>query len=999
MPGQKFILKVYYKIPLDEVDRTIIIRDKFNERVLHEFTEKEYLEFLYDQGRCNIRYIDDKPRNELVLVVGRRGTKCNLFSSEIFTTRGILTYKELLDRLTLKEKIGIYTYDPITWKKYITYDIQAEDNGIKDSIRLTTKYGRTDEVTTNHPYYVWRDDWDKPQWVESSDLKIGDKLAISKVLELFGKESIGESKAKILGYLLGDGGITSGVKFTNEDLVLVNDFQKSLDFSFPNHTVKPITGAKYGYVVVSDDKRVIAGKNKVLNWLRNIQEYGKKAIHKRIPDCIKKAPRNEIALFLNRLYACNGFISIDKPRKQHLSPKTSISITLASKLFILDIQKELLKFGIISNWNYAVVKLDEKKFDSWRLNISQKDSIIKFADEINIFQKEDKVVKAKQFSLDKIDQNNPLDLLPKGAWNRILKIKHENKLSNAFILGKWGVGRNEILRTDYKLSKIKAKVYAENIKDDLLLNLANSEVCWDTVDSLEKIGKQPTVALEVMGTNIIGNDIISHNSTLSSFIAAYETYKLLKTVHPQKHYKLLPDSEIHLTMLATSEDQANLLFHQVLGYFAQSTFFHRYLSRPTNDRVLIRSRRDLDKYGEDGKASIVVKSAPCSARGVRGASNMLAIMDEQAHFVDGAGTSNKSDKAVYDALTPSIAQFGSDGKIINISSPLNKSGILWDLYNQALEGSENLLMIQAPSWEINGTLSPSYLKGRYNMDPIVYDCEFGGNFSERIKAWMPEDYLRRVIVPDLIKKDKGKVRIPHFVGLDVGFKGDGTALAICHVEAEEQENGEFIDKIELDYVESRAAGVAPYEHLDILDFELVSEWIKEVCTKFYVVKGLLDQHNGQLVCQNLAKKGMGQFDLIYHTRQFNSRIYQNFMMLCIDKKLRLYKEDLETYEDPDYIEEILKLQVKQYSKNVISVEAPQLKGHHDDESDAIMRAVWLASQAIADGLVTGRKGISNGRRASHIADTNQYQRMKRRATGNHDTGRNPRAVNRSRYGR
>ena len=154
--------------------------------------------------------------------------------------------------------------------------------------------------------------------------------------------------------------------------------------------------------------------------------------------------------------------------------------------------------------------------------------------------------------------------------------------------------------------------------------------------------------------------------------------------------------------------------------------------------------RDGARAGAAG-ARLAAAHPALRARGVRGASNMLAIMDEQAHFVDDKGASNKSDKAVYDALTPSIAQFGSDGKIINISSPLNKAGVLWDLYNQALEGAENILMIQAPSWEINDTLAPSYLKGRYNMDPIVYDCEFGGNFSERVKAWMPEDYLRRVI--------------------------------------------------------------------------------------------------------------------------------------------------------------------------------------------------------------------------------------------------------------
>ena len=105
LPAQKFILKLYYKIPLETVKKTLIIRDKFNERELYHFTEQEYLEYLYDNGRCNIKYIDDKPRNELVLIIGRRGSKCGEISSLITTSEGSITYGELLERLNKKEKI------------------------------------------------------------------------------------------------------------------------------------------------------------------------------------------------------------------------------------------------------------------------------------------------------------------------------------------------------------------------------------------------------------------------------------------------------------------------------------------------------------------------------------------------------------------------------------------------------------------------------------------------------------------------------------------------------------------------------------------------------------------------------------------------------------------------------------------------------------------------------------------------------------------------------
>lgn len=993
LPGQKFILKLYYKIPLETKIKTIIIRDKFNERDLYSFTEQEYLEYLYKSGRCNIKYIDDKPRNELVLIIGRRGSKCGKFDSPITTTSGTITYGELLSRLQNKEKIGIFTYDPKTWRKFVTYDILAEDNGEKEVIRLTTKFGRTEETTTNHPYLVWRDNWLEPQWVELRDIKIGDKLAVAKSQELFGNTSIGEGESKLLGYLLGDGGITSGIKFTNMDKVLIDDIQKLLGTYFPGHTIKEITGSKFGFSIVSDDKRGISKKNKVLNWIRDIGEYGKKATKKRIPNCIKIAPKEEVAFFLNRLYSCDGFVSIDKPRHQHKIPKTSIDITLSSKNFILDIQRELLKFGIISNWCYAKVKLKDKEFDSWKLSIAQKDSIIKFEKEINIFQKEEKVHLAVQHSIEKSPSKNELAFFPRGAWNRISKSKKEKSLKNCDIYGESSYG-NTRLRSCYKLSKDKAVTYAKNTDDSLLLNLAESDIYWDEVKDLESIGLHKTVVLEVKGTNIIGNDIISHNSTVASWIAAYETYKLLKISHPQKHYGLLPDAEIHLTTIATSEDQANMLFRTILGHFSHSNYFHRFLSRPTADKICIRSRRDLEKYGDEGKTSIVVKSAPCSARAMRGAGNILAIMDEQAHFVDENAESNKSDKAVYEAITPSVATFKGDGKIINISSPLNKSGMLWDLYNKALEGAENILMIQAPTWEINHTIDPTFLKGRYQSNPIAYDCEFGGNFSERVSSWLPEEYLRRVIVPDLRPKKNGVTRVPYFMGLDIGFKGDGTSLAICHIETVKDEEGNNINKIELDYVETRCAGVHPYENYEILDFELLADWIKEICNRYHVVKGLIDQHNGVMVSQNLAKRGLHQFELVYHTRQFNSDLYQNFMMLCIDKKLRLYNDKPDEYNDGPLVEELLRLQVTQYSKNVIAVEAPKQKGHHDDMSDALVRCVWLATEALKNGA--GGSGNSLHQNSyGYVRDANHYQMMKSRHHNITDNRRKTRNLRRN----
>ncbi len=80
-PVQRFIVKMYYNIPLDAVNQCIVIYDVFNrddmfgKQVLHRFTEVEYLKYLKANGRCNIEVQDGKERRELILVIGRRSGK------------------------------------------------------------------------------------------------------------------------------------------------------------------------------------------------------------------------------------------------------------------------------------------------------------------------------------------------------------------------------------------------------------------------------------------------------------------------------------------------------------------------------------------------------------------------------------------------------------------------------------------------------------------------------------------------------------------------------------------------------------------------------------------------------------------------------------------------------------------------------------------------------------------------------------------------------------
>jgi len=82
-PVQRFIVKMYYHIPLDDTEKTIVIHDMFKTKVLYRFTEVEYLHYLFSEGRCNIGE-QDHVRRQLILAIGRRSGKTTL--SAIFAS-------------------------------------------------------------------------------------------------------------------------------------------------------------------------------------------------------------------------------------------------------------------------------------------------------------------------------------------------------------------------------------------------------------------------------------------------------------------------------------------------------------------------------------------------------------------------------------------------------------------------------------------------------------------------------------------------------------------------------------------------------------------------------------------------------------------------------------------------------------------------------------------------------------------------------------------------
>lgn len=131
-PAQKFILKVFYSLPLDDnLQEPIVIKDQFNQAVLYTFhSEIEFMNLLHAQKRINIsyeRYLKNIEEgvviNEALLICGRRASKTVLTAIIVTHTLYLL----------------LLIYDPFEFYSLIREDLIG--------IALVSNYSRSSSRT------------------------------------------------------------------------------------------------------------------------------------------------------------------------------------------------------------------------------------------------------------------------------------------------------------------------------------------------------------------------------------------------------------------------------------------------------------------------------------------------------------------------------------------------------------------------------------------------------------------------------------------------------------------------------------------------------------------------------------------------------------------------------------------------------------------------------------------------------------------------------------
>lgn len=678
-----------------------------------------------------------------VVVAGRRWGKCLAPSTPIAMADG--TYKRVEDVragdsvLTINE--DTYALEPKPVK-------HLHDNGVKDTLRVVTRSGQLIELTPNHPLLA------NNTWTEARDLKLGDLVAVPRST-VFGNKQIPKHELDMLAIWLAEGADYRISNGTPEIISVMENFVKEFGGDLK---LKKETGVDWA---ITNGKRTggsqAGTKNPVRSALEKYGVWGLNSKTKFIPNEIFSLPRHQLARFLNLFIACDGSINLRSKNTW------AVEIGLANEKMVRQLADLLLKFGIRGQISHKVhsrkSSVTERNFESWRFITSDSKSIETFCEEIGSLSKEEKVDQALLAARASAGSSN--NYLPISYDDFVEHLSYEPESKGKYGGYNYAVARElpDELRSELNgWRKITATRVTERryerlrgFSDGYYNPIADGDVAWDEIVSIEPVGRQQTYDLTIEDNhNFIAGGIVTHNTQL-----AKTTIIKMARVRKRKVWYVAP----------TYQMAKQIMWDDLLDAIP-----NKWIKKINETRMTIRlvNGTIIECKGADNPDTL------------RGVGLHFVVLDEFQDMKPDVWTT---------VLRPTLASTGGHALFIGTPKSFNH---LYELYVLG-QKEDYIKLLQWESWQYPTITSPFIPKSeidaaRRDMDEKSFKQEFEASFETMAgRVYYPFDRRKHVgdypFDPDL----------PIWVGQD--FNIDPMSSVIF----QPQRNGELwaIDEIVL----------------------------------------------------------------------------------------------------------------------------------------------------------------------------------------------------------
>jgi len=380
--------------------------------------------------------------------------------------------------------------------------------GVKPVLKIKTRLGREIRATGNHQFLTING------WKRLDELQIDEHLALPRLIPTNQVEqSMSDSELALLGHLIGDGCTLPKhvIQYTTREKDLADTVVKLATEVFGEEVNPRISPERQWYQVYLTSTRHHTHNvhSAVTDWLEELQAFGLRSYEKRIPAQVFEQPERAIALFLRHLWATDGSIQLVKGIKTRpMAYYASSSPQLA-----IDVQSLLLKLGI--NGILRCTPQVGKGRDQHTVTITGKSDLEIFALKIGAVgeYKQRRLAEVQEYLRGRVSNTNR-DVIPNNIWR-----KHVVPAMQA--IGMTSRQMQSELPTQYcgtglykqNVSRERAERVANVAQSQELANLAQSDIYWDSIISIEPDGEDSVYDLTVPEHhNFVANNMIVHNS-------------------------------------------------------------------------------------------------------------------------------------------------------------------------------------------------------------------------------------------------------------------------------------------------------------------------------------------------------------------------------------------------------------------------------------------------------------------------------------------------------
>ncbi len=379
-------------------------------------------------------------------------------------------------------------------------------SGHKPVFEMTMRSGRTIKASGNHRFFTLHG------WQRLDALTDGDRLALPRFIQATNPVShLSTDELILLAHLLGDGCVLprQPIHYTSADEANIEAVEKAAAQLF-GITPRRVRQKNWWHTYLPSPYRLTHGKHHpITNWYRNMGIAPVRSYEKRIPRAVFAADSISIQLFLHHLWATDGNISwrLLAGRK----PAAAIYYATTSRGLAEDVQHLLLRLGI---WSTVRVVPQKAHRPLYHVLIQSTPVQERFLDLVGSYGARGNIVPKLKRALAEIAPIPNTDTIPSDVWQLFVNPdKERTDMSWRDVAQAMEISYNGSALTATGVSRTRLAKVAKVLKSEQLVHLAESDVYWDEVTSIEARGVEEVFDATVPGThNFVAGDIIVHNS-------------------------------------------------------------------------------------------------------------------------------------------------------------------------------------------------------------------------------------------------------------------------------------------------------------------------------------------------------------------------------------------------------------------------------------------------------------------------------------------------------